>query len=253
MNIGLSQLAFDKEESEETYNLLYNNGFNYVEGVLTKISPWDSLSQTSLNQFKSDLNSNVLKCYSLQSLFFNVPVTSMCDNEGVISHFSKLLNYAETLGAKILVLGSPNLRKKEKDWEEKLESVIYNLDKMLDGKNVKVVIEPNCRQYKGEYFFSCSEITSYLKRFRLINIKTMIDTHNLINENLDPIEEFNSNLNYIEHVHISENELLPIKNIDFHKEFAKALRESNYKKGVTYEIKKTSNLKESIEQFASIY
>lgn len=253
MNIGLSQLAFDKEESEEIYNLLYINGFNYVEGVLTKISPWDSLSQTSLNQFKSELNSNVLKCYSLQSLFFNVPVSSMCDNEGVTNHFSKLVNYAETLGAKVLVLGSPNLRKKEKDWEEKLESVIYNLDKLLDGKNVKVVIEPNCRQYKGEYFFSCSEITSYLKRFRLINIKTMVDTHNLINESLDPIEEFNSNINYIEHVHISENELLPIKNIDFHKEFAKALRESNYKKGVTYEIKKTSNLKQSIEQFASIY
>lgn len=253
MNIGLSQLAFDKEDSEEIYNLLYNNGFNYVEGVLTKIAPWDSLSQTGLNQFKSDLNSKILKCYSLQSLFFNVPVSSMCDNDGIINHFKKVIDYAQTLDVKVLVLGSPNLRKKEKDWENIIECVIYNLDVLLDGKNIKVVIEPNCHQYKGEYFFSCTEIANYLKRFRLVNIKTMIDTHNLINEGLDPIKEYVDNKKYIEHVHISENGLLPITETSFHKEFAKALKENIYNKGVTYEVKKASNLKESIELFASIY
>jgi hypothetical protein len=139
MNIGLSQLAFDKEDSEEIYNLLYNNCFNYVEGVLTKIASWDSLSQTSLNQFKSELNSNVLKCYSLQSLFFNVPVASMCDNEAILNHFNKLLNYAETLEAKVLVLGSPNLRKKEKDWEE-----IVTLSQLTPG-----AIAVNCANLIG--------------------------------------------------------------------------------------------------------
>lgn len=252
MNIGLSQLAFDKEDSEEIYSLLYNNGFSYVEGVLPKIAPWDSLSQTSLNQFKSELNSYVLNCYSLQSLFFDIPITSLCDYNAINNHFEKLIQYAETLGAKVLVLGSPNLRKKEKEWEEKLESVIYNLDKLLDGKKIKVVIEPNCKQYKGEYFYSCSEIARYIKSFRLINIKTMIDTHNLINENLDPIKEYYENINYIEHIHISENGLQPIKDFSIYKEFFNTLRESDYRKGITYEVKKTDNLKESIERFASI-
>lgn len=253
MNTGLSQLAFDKEESEEIYNLLYSNNFKYVEGVLTKIAPWDYLSQTSLNQFKSELNSKVLECYSLQSLFFNVPVVSMCDVSGIINHFEKLVNYADVLRAKILVLGSPNLRKMESQWEEKLLDVIYKLDELLDNKNIKVVIEPNCKLYKGEYFFNCTEIVSFLRKYKFINIKTMIDTHNLTNENLDPIKEYTDNINYIDHVHISENQLLPIKDINFHKEFAKVLMETGYKKGITYEVKKTSNIKEAIEIFSSIY
>ena len=81
MNIGLSQLAFDSEESEQVLELLCELGYSYVEGVLTKISPWDSLSQTRLNQFKSCLNDNTLECYSIQSIFYNQPVTTLCNNK----------------------------------------------------------------------------------------------------------------------------------------------------------------------------
>lgn len=253
MNIGLSQLAFDSQDSEEIYNLLYNYNYSYVEGVLTKINSWDYLTQTSLNQFKSELSSRVLECYSLQSLFFNIPVSSMSCSTSIVNHFSKIINYAEILNTKILVFGSPNLRKKELNWEEKLEIVFYEIDKLLDGKNIKIVIEPNCRAYKGDYFYSCSEISNFLNKNKLINIKTMIDTHNLINENLDPIKEFYENFNYIEHIHVSENNLLPISNIDFHKEFSKCLKDSNYKKGITYEVKKTEKIIDSIKLFAAIY
>ena len=59
MNIGLSHLAFD---TPEIYSKLKDLGFSYIEGVLTKISPWDSLSQISINQFKSDLKIHTIEC-----------------------------------------------------------------------------------------------------------------------------------------------------------------------------------------------
>jgi len=101
MNIGLSQLAFDSEESEQVLELLCELGYSYVEGVLTKISPWDSLSQTRLNQFKSRLNDNTLECYSIQSLFFNTPITSLCDSK-VMVHFCNLIEYCKMLNTKFI-------------------------------------------------------------------------------------------------------------------------------------------------------
>ena len=247
MNIGLSQLAFD---SPEIYSKLKELGFSYVEGVLTKIAPWDSLSQTSLKQFKSDLNINTLECYSIQSIFYNYPVSSLCD-EKILPHFCNLVKHCKTLDAKIMVLGSPNLRKLEPNYISKLDNLFSELDKLLEDTGITVVIEPNCNLYKGQYFYCCSEIKCFIKANNFKNIRTMIDTHNLLNEGMDPIKEFERNIELIEHVHISENGLEPLNNIEFHKNFADALKSNWYNKGVTYEVKKTDKL--GLEQFAAIY
>lgn len=253
MNIGLSNLAWDKEQALYFYKLLNSIGYSYVEGVLTKIAPWDKLSQSNLNQLKIDLNNNNLNCYSLQSLFFDIPVKSLNEKENVLNHFKCLIDYSKILGVKILVFGSPNLRKKDVNYKMSLASLFNYLDLLLDNTNIKVVIEPNCKQYNGDYFYNCSEIVKFIKDNNFKNIRTMIDTHNLLNENLNPIEELEKNINFIEHVHVSENQLKPIENIDFHKDFAKALKKNNYKFNVTYEVKKTDNLEASIEQFSLIY
>ena len=79
----------------------------------------------------------------------------------------------------------------------------------------------------------------------------MVDTHNLLGAGFDPIKEFERNIEVIEHVHISENDLAPIHNIEFHKQFANALNSNCYSKGITYEVKKADNI--NLELFASIY
>ena len=249
MNIGLSHLAFD---SDEIYKEIKELGFSYVEGVLTKIASWDSLSQTGLNQFKSRLNDNTLECYSIQSIFFNTPITSLCD-EKVLVHFCKLIEFCKMLDTKIMVLGSPTLRKIEPDYWKKLDKLFCNLDELLEDTGIKVVIEPNCGLYKGQYFYTCSEIKCFIKANNLHNIRTMIDTHNLLNEGMDPIKEFERNIEFIDHVHISENGLEPVNRIDFHYMFASALKSNFYNQGITYEVKKSENIKDSIKIFADIY
>ena len=81
----------------------------------------------------------------------------------------------------------------------------------------------------------------------------MIDTHNLILEKLNPIFEFKKYYKYINHIHISENNLLPIKDINFHVEFSKEIKKMNYDKIITYEIIACKNILESVKLFSEIY
>lgn len=254
MNIALSNLAWDKEESENIYSLLNELNFKYIEGVIPKINSWDKITETELREFKSNLKNYSLNCYSLQSLFFNVPINSLNEYDKVIGHFTKLLQYAKILGTKVLVFGSPNLRKKENsNWYLNLEDLFYHLDVLLDNSDIKIAIEPNSKIYKGDYFYTCSEINNFIGKNKFINIKTMIDTHNLLLEEIDVIKELNENFDSICHIHVSEKELKPITFNEFYKTLFDELIKLKYSNVVTYEVKKDKNLELSIRDFASIY
>ena len=115
------------------------------------------------------------------------------------------------------------------------------------------MIEPNSKIYGGEYFFTVSEITDFITSNGFKNIKTMIDTHNLILEDDDPIDVLKTHINYIGHIHISEIKLEPIKNIEFHTKFSSQLKEMKYDKIITYEVMKCEQIMDSVKEFYEIY
>ena len=191
--------------------------------------------------------------YSIQSLFYNIKTENLCDVDITIPHIKKLIDYSKILGIKILVLGSPNLRKKFVGWEDKVSKFFKDIDKLLDGNDIKVLIEPNAKVYGGEYFFTLSEIVEFIKKNDLINIRTMVDTHNSILENGNPNIEFINYFDYIKHIHVSEPKLKIISDNDFHNDFAKTLKKNNYKGVVTYEVLKCDEILENLKTFAKIY
>jgi hypothetical protein len=81
----------------------------------------------------------------------------------------------------------------------------------------------------------------------------MIDTHNSLLENLDPNVELVNYFNYIEHIHISEPKLVVIKEDEFHINFSKTIKNSEYNKTITYEVMKSIDLIPSIKTFSKIY
>jgi sugar phosphate isomerase/epimerase len=81
----------------------------------------------------------------------------------------------------------------------------------------------------------------------------MVDTHNIILEELNPISELNTYYKFINHIHISENNLQPIKDINFHLNFSNEIKKINYDKIVTYEVIGCDNILESIKLFSQIY
>lgn len=253
MKLAISNLAWNNEDSELIFSHLKQLNINNIEGVLTKLELWDKMSLDILLDFKRKLDSNGILIPSLQSLFYNVNCKNISDENTFINHFEKIIEYSKVLSVEVLVFGSPSLRKKVDKWEESLSRVFIMLDNLLENTGIEISIEPNSKIYGGDYFFSISEIVSFIKQNNLKNIKTMIDTHNVILEGLNPISEFNTYYEYINHIHISENNLSPIKNINFHLDFSNEIKKMNYNKIVTYEVISCDNILESIKLFSEIY
>lgn len=253
MNLALSNFAWDNQESETIFKTLKDNDIDNIECVLTKIKSWDELTTDDIKNYKSELNKQKITPYSIQSLFYNVDTDNLCNIEKNISHIKKLIEFSKILGVKILVLGSPNLRKKIDNWEELITEFFNEVDELLDNSDIKLLIEPNSKVYNGEYFFDISEIVEFISKNKFKSISTMIDTHNSVLENKNPNIELVNYYNYIKHVHVSEPKLKVIEDNDFHREFSNTLKVNNYNGTITYEVLKCDEILNNISTFSKIY
>ena len=253
MNLALSNFAWDNQDSETIFKSLKENGINNIESVLTKIKDWSELETKDIVDYKKYLDNNGITPYSIQSLFYNVKCNDITDVDIIKSHFDKLIYYSKLLGVKVLVFGSPGLRKKTEGWKDSLIEIFTYVDSILVDTDIKVLIEPNTSSYGGEFFHTVSEIVKFIDSNNLKNVRTMIDTHNSILENVDPNVELVKYFNYIEHIHVSEPKLVVIKDNEFHNTFSNTIKNSNYEKTITYEVMKSEELIPSIEIFSKIY
>lgn len=241
MILGISYLAFDSiEDFKNKINLLKVNNIKNIEIVFSKFN-----SEDELNYFLELSKNNGFIIKSTQSLLFNSDIIDLTEYK-FVSTLHKLIKKCKNIGIETLILGSP---KQRIDFDElKLINNFRKIDELLIEYEMILCIEPNCKLYNGNYFFTVSEIVDFLKKGNFINIKTMIDTHNIINEKENLSSIMDEYKKYIHHIHISENGLNPI-NSDYHNEFSLFLKKINYNGIVTYEVISTSN----IELFSSLY
>jgi sugar phosphate isomerase/epimerase len=252
MKLAISNLAWNNPFDENILSILKNKKINLIEGVLTKITKWENLSISKVTEYKKLLDQYGLKIESIQSIFFETNIVSLYETEKIIDHFKKLLTICNILNVKLLVLGSPNLRK-ELYSQDKLNNTFSEIDNLLISYNVMLTIEPNSKVYGGQYFNSIDEIIYFLKKNKFKKIKTMIDTHNLLLENEKPNYILKKYFNYINHIHISEKNLKKLEDLNFHKQFSNTIKKLKYQEIITYEVNELLDFENELEEFIKIY
>lgn len=150
-----------------------------------------------------------------------------------------------------MVFGSPTMRNGMVN--DSLSKIFKRIDESLNNTGITITIEPNSKVYGGNYFHNITEIVNFIENNKFVNIKTMIDTHNLKLEGYDPIIELRKYYDYINHIHISEIKLVPIINSETHINFANELKNLGYDKIITYEVLKCDNIESEIKKFVEIY
>jgi sugar phosphate isomerase/epimerase len=243
MNLGISQLAFNNnQELSDIAPILKENKIKNIEIIPNKMN--EIGEETNFIAKKNDLTFR-----TSQSILFGSDIQDFMDSEFsqyIINLFERLSRY----GTKLLVLGSPGQRKIFN--EEKLVEQFRLIDQSIPSGCV-LCIEPNCKEYGGSYFFTIEEIAEFIKKNKFRNIKTMIDTHNIINEGGSPSKVFEEYVDLINHVHVSEVGLTEFEESIEHIKLANSLKEFNYKGIITYEVKPHDGLEKSLQKFNLTY
>jgi len=255
MNIAVTNLSIDSSMVNEYLNFLSNNGIKGIEVAITKINNWDQISEDDIHEYVEMLKLNNIKVTSIQSIFYNTDFKDLSDFEKITSHFKRVIDYSKILNSNIIVFGSPKIRKKFNGYEDKISDIFKFLDQYCDNSGLKICIEPNSTYYGSEFFNTIDEIVDFIKNNNFKNISTMIDTHNIILENQDPVDVFSEYYKFIDHIHISENNLSSIRHSDSHKYLSNKIISSGYGKTITYEFisQNFDHFSNSVQDFINIY
>lgn len=249
MKLAVTDLAFDGIET--VADKLQEYGIEYIEVIPTKIKPYYALSQSDIVMYKDILADYNLKPYSFLSLFYGIDIKDFRPTDIILTQFSTLINYAKAAGVKKLIFGSPSLRKKIKGWEYFVEDLFTELDKMLKGTGVSVIIEPVSKELGAEFWNDTKEVLDFINYYDLKNIYTMIDTQNCILQGEDPSLVYAQCKHRINHIHIAEPGFGKLKNIEMHMKFSNAIRD--YRDVITHEIAVKEEFRESIKTFSEVY
>lgn len=250
MNISISNLAWDSKDLDECLITLKKHNVHHIEGIFTKIKDWDNIKNIDVISYVNKFKENNVSISSFQSIFYQTKILDFLNYKETAAHLSKVIEMASIANAKILVLGSPKLRKQ--DSLKELKKSLDIVDDLLEEKNIFICIEPNCKLYGGDYFYSLKEICSFIKINKYKKIKSMIDTYNLLQEGFDLIEQYKLYNSYIYHMHFSEESLNEIQDIKKYKDFILEIK-SSYKGLIVYEFKSCNNFDKAIELFKSIF
>ena len=244
MKLTISNIAWTKEDTNRVYDFLRKNNIDAIEIApsIFKENPYDNI-----NEIKEMIEEINFKVPSMQSILFKRTENIFYSDEEMeetLKYLYKGIDFASAINCYNLVFGSPRNRNVNNE-EEYNRSIIFfkKLNEYLSKKDVYLALEANPTIYNTNFLNTTKDVVEYLNKINCNHIKLNLDLGTIItnNEGLDNIKNY---MDKISHVHISEPYLEIIKKRDIHKELLKILKENNYDKYVSIEMKTVENIED---------
>ncbi len=243
---AISNIGWDREFDEEMYVFLKEAGFVGLEIAPTRIfeeSPYEKLDEA--RAFKENIAYRYgLEVCSMQSIWFGKMQNIFANKEQrdeLIEYTKKAIDFAEAIGCPNLVFGCPRNRKMESIDEKNLQvanDFFNEIGDYASNKNVVIALEPNPAIYDTNFLNTTSEAIEFVRSLNNDAIKINCDLGAVIynEENIDIILE---NIDIVNHIHISEPNLVSIVRREMHRKLFDALEVVGYGKYVSIEMRKS--------------
>ena len=260
MKLSISNIAWGNESDKEMYKYLMDVKFNAIEIAPTRIikeNPYDNLDKArdianKLNNYYS------LEISSMQSIWYGKTgnIFNSDDAEELIKYTKKAIDFANTIRCKNLVFGCPKNRIIPEGKNE--DEVLYFFKELGDyaiEKQTVIAIEPNPAIYGTNFINYTKQAFKFVKKIDSNGIKVNVDFGTIV-ENKERLNEIFENINWVNHIHISEPNLVKIENRKLHKVLYDNLKRLKYNKYVSVEMKNTgdlNNVKDVIKYINGIF
>jgi sugar phosphate isomerase/epimerase len=261
MKLSISNIAWSEEDDLIMYQLLKELGYDGIEIAPTRIikdSPYDNIS--TIKDFYSNIkNEYNLDICSMQSILYgkNERLFGNEEERTILKQYLiKAIDFASAINCKNLVFGSPKNRIINDISEYKIAMDFFKeIGDYAFSKGTTISIEANPIIYGTNFINTTAEAVKLVNDVDSDGFKINVDLGTII-ENNDDLRLIDDNIKYINHIHISEPNLLPIERRNINEELKKILLKNKYDRYISIEMKSGISMDEikSIMQYVkSIY
>lgn len=248
MKLSISNIAWEEQYDEEMYEFIANNKFDGLEIAPTRIineNPYVHIEEAK--EFSNKLLDKYgLNIASMQSIWYgkNEKIFESKETSKILLDYTKkAIDFASAIKCKNMVFGCPknrNVNDIKQDYRTAIE-FFYEIGNYANNKGVYFSIEPNPTIYNTNFINTTSEAIKLVKDINSEGIKVNIDLGTII-QNDEEIDILKDNISLINHVHISEPNLEPIKIRKIHNEIIDILKNENYQGYISIEMKNIKDI-----------
>ncbi len=249
MKLSISNIGWDGLYDEKVYKLMNKYGFKGLEIAPTRIftsDPYDRLEEAS-GWIDNLGNEYGFEVPSMQSIWFG-HVESLFGTEEerqcLLDYTKKAILFAKTIGCKNLVFGCPRNRNvpEGRDGAE-LDGFFKEIADFALENNTVIGMEANPPIYNTNFVNDTKSALDLIYRVDSDGFKLNLDVGTMIH-NEEDVDELVGKVHLINHVHISEPFLKPVKERQLHSKLKQVLENESYNGYVSIEMGKVENLKD---------
>lgn len=248
MNFSISNIAWDTQQDKQIYKLMQDLGFQYLEIAPTRIfpvKPYDELEK-SVRWAEELKKVYKISIASMQSIWFGRNenmFNSFHERSLLIDYTKKAIEFASGLGCKNLVFGCPKNRIASDNVNTDAIAIPFfkAIGDYAYENGTAIALEANPVIYNTNYINDTYSAIELINKVNSPGFKLNLDLGAMITNN-ESEKVIVGNVSLINHVHISEPYLEPIKERLLHKNVASILAAENYNACISIEMRNGANI-----------
>ena len=174
----------------------------------------------------------------------------------MINYTKKIIDLADIINCPNLVFGCPkNRNMPAPNLENQVIPFFKTIGDYAHQNNTCIALEANPVIYNTNFINTTSEAFSFAKKVASDGLKVNVDLGTIIYNN-ESLELLSKNPELINHIHISEPNLVPIEKRSLHQELSHLLKEVGYQKFISVEMKnpgKTDIIEDTAKYISEIF
>jgi sugar phosphate isomerase/epimerase len=242
----MSNIAWNAENDSRMYAFLQERGFTGLEAAPTRLfspAPYGRLREAA--EFAKNLRTTYgLAVSSLQSLWFgrNENIFGTAAERGFLIGYTKqAVRFAEALRCPNLVFGCPRNRNipegvPRADAFRRAEEFFTEIAAFAFEHGTTIALEPNPAVYNTNFINTTAEALRFCGKVNHDGLKVNVDLGAMLYNN-ETLDEFEGAIRLVNHIHLSEPMLVPLKKRAIHRELPALLQRTGYGGYVSIEMK----------------
>ena len=249
MILSISNIAWPAEKDEAVFKLMKKHCFSGLEIAPTRVfpdNPYEDLS--AAGNWKEGLQERYgFVIPSMQSIWYGRKEKlfgTETEREILLSYTKKAVDFAQAIGCGNLVFGCPVNRAIPEDGNaETAVRFFREIGEYAYEHQTVLAIEANPPIYNTNFINTTDEAFDLVKAVDSKGCLLNLDLGTMI-ENEESVEMLRGKTGLINHVHISEPGLKPVRKRSLHKQLACLLRDEGYNKAVSIEMGRQEDMEQ---------